>query len=257
MNPDGTDIQQLTTGPYWHSFGRWSPDTKRIVAMTGENSSTAFPSMMAVFNADGTNRKLLGPGLKSQMAWSPDGKRIAFTLWPGAEIGDYTTYIYTVSSDGTDLTRLTNDPGVYDGTPSWSPDGTRIAFSSSRDHPGTFDEIYLMNADGTDQRRLTHTDSLVNVGSSWSPDGNEIAFTSNGGIALVDKDGTHLRHITDQYKADVGGYYDPCWSPDDQRLVATWWASDGSRNIVLIDSDGTGLKEIAHDTTAYATYWSK
>ena len=53
--------------------------------------------------------------------------------------------IYVMNSDGSGVTRLTND-SAWDGMPSWSPDGARIAFVSYRDGNG---EIYVMNTDGS------------------------------------------------------------------------------------------------------------
>jgi Tol biopolymer transport system component len=53
--------------------------------------------------------------------------------------------IFTMSADGSAITRLTNNAAL-DLEPAWSPDGQRIAFRSDRD--GNF-EIYVMNADGS------------------------------------------------------------------------------------------------------------
>src|SRR5690348_14138231 len=52
--------------------------------------------------------------------------RIAFEGVDGANLE-----IYAMNPDGTNIVRLTNNPGM-DGFPIWSPDGTRIAFSSER-----------------------------------------------------------------------------------------------------------------------------
>jgi hypothetical protein len=59
--------------------------------------------------------------------------------------------VYVMDADGSNVTRLTNDP-AGDGEPAWSPDGTKIAFSSSRD--GAV-QIYVMNADGNGEAPLT------------------------------------------------------------------------------------------------------
>lgn len=52
-----------------------------------------------------------------------------------------------MNADGSDQTRLTNNP-VCDYQPSWAPDGTKIVFISRED-------IYVMNAnDGSDRINL-------------------------------------------------------------------------------------------------------
>ncbi|MFC1713759.1 TolB family protein [Candidatus Poribacteria bacterium] len=103
-----------------------------------------------VMDPDGGNMRQLTHDLELVRfpAWSPDGKKIAFTSghsWSSAEI-------YVMNADGTNLTNLTNHPNTDFG-PSWSPDGKRIAFVSHRFHYGG--HIYVMNADGTLPTKLT------------------------------------------------------------------------------------------------------
>jgi Tol biopolymer transport system component len=82
---------------------------------------------------------------------------------------DGNSEIYVMDPDGSDVTRLTNDP-AGDLAPAWSPDGRRIAFVRNR-------EIVVMNADGTGVTQLTDG-RCCSDNPAWSPDGRSIAFDS-------------------------------------------------------------------------------
>ena len=72
--------------------------------------------------------------------------------------------IYVMNADGSNQTRLTNNPG-WDESPCFSPDGTKIAFESLRDGDP---EIYVMNADGSNQTRITNNPAYDGH-PSWGP----------------------------------------------------------------------------------------
>ena len=76
--------------------------------------------------------------------------------------------IFVMDADGSNQTRLTDDP-ARDADPSWSPDGTRIAFASSRDRNWNY-EIYVMDADGSNQTRLTDSPARDSK-PFWGPAG--------------------------------------------------------------------------------------
>ena len=75
--------------------------------------------------------------------------------------------IYTINTDGTNLTRLTN--GL---DPAWSPDGSQVAFTRWYNTEGG---VYVINADGSGER-LVFADPQAKA-PAWSPDGTSIAFT--------------------------------------------------------------------------------
>jgi Tol biopolymer transport system component len=91
--------------------------------------------------------------------------------------------IYTMRSDGSDVTRLTRND-VYDGQPAISSDGRRIVFvrdfsSGSSENPARrYGDIWIMRSDGSDQRRITDRQGRT---PAWSPDGRRWTFSSLSG----------------------------------------------------------------------------
>jgi Tol biopolymer transport system component len=109
-----------------------------------------------------SDRKIRLPTNSSEFeqdpAWSPKGDKIAFS-----SNADGNFEICVMSTDGTGITRLTDNP-ANDHYPCWSPDGNFIAFTSDRDGN---QEIYIMRADGSSPRRLTNN-TADDFWPSWS-----------------------------------------------------------------------------------------
>jgi TolB protein len=75
---------------------------------------------------DGAPRQLsVGSVGETRPAWSPDGKRIAFS---SARSGS--ADIWLVNPDGQELVRLTEAPGA-ETSPAWSPEGRSLAYVST------------------------------------------------------------------------------------------------------------------------------
>jgi TolB protein len=131
--------------------------------------------------------------LATDPAISPDGSRVAFV-----STRDGNLEIYVMDADGTNLTRVTNDPQP-DGRPAFTPDGLGLVFQAQRMVNGKpFLEIYSAALDGSGLKALT-TDSL-NQTPTVSPDGATIAFAStrnkNADIWLMSRDGSNPRNFT-------------------------------------------------------------
>jgi TolB protein len=146
-------------------------------------------------------------------AWSPDGRRIAFTSTRQAQ-GD--TDIFTMNADGTGIRNLTGAGTGNEQWPTWSPDGRRIAFMSDRESPQSqATAIFTMNADtGGDVIRITPADGSWHP--AWSPalsgGGSKIAFSVYGhAIWTVNPDGTGRQNIS--IRTDYL-YGNPAWSRD-------------------------------------------
>lgn len=181
----------------------WSPDSRRLVFAAVNHKIEMDPifrvrqeSRISVADADGRNLRTLTssvgdlvPGrlletflFVSGLAWSPDGRRIAFDSKPGA-----LTQIFTMTPDGGGRIQLTSQGANYGAV--WSPDGRHIAFLSRRE--GKW-QVFVMNADGSGQLRLTG--SGEGGKPAWSPDGRRIVYASKRGelwqLYSADADGT-------------------------------------------------------------------
>ena len=140
--------------------------------------------------------------------------------------------IYSMNADGTEQTRLTDDPSI-DIMAELSPDAQKIVFASNRVTAGGLYSIFVMNADGSDIVQLTNS-THGGYNPTWSPDGNKIAFGGLGVLYVMDADGSNLKSIFSE-SASIGL---PDWSPDGTKIVFRS-DMDGNGEIYSINSDGS------------------
>lgn len=207
---------------------------------------------------DGSGRRRLTRTVEweADPAWSPDGRRLAFSRGAtnchgGTCAGTSEASLWLAYASGAPPRRLTRTADL-DGSPTWSPDGRRIAFV--REYccdSSPVDGVYIIGADGRGLRRLLDFRASA---VAWSPDGAAIAVVEefpDGGrspLHLVDVQTGELSDI------DVPGLPRPislAWSPDGRTLAVVTTAG-----ISLVQPSGGTARPIVSAFYVSGVAWA-
>jgi hypothetical protein len=130
-----------------------SPDGTEIVfaALKNEKEDTGQECLW-LMKADGSNaRKLTDSERDMAPAWSPTGRKIAFSSF-----GKDRNYrqIFIMDSDGGNLKQLTTSE-FHKNNPCWSPDGKQICYEAYA-HDSAFEasELFVISSNGTGEARI-------------------------------------------------------------------------------------------------------
>ena len=188
--PDGTFRTAL-------SFQTFSPDGTQIAYFDGMGD---WGNTLRVMNADGSGVRVVIDqefGHVNDLAWSPDGSRLAFQAAGGGPVR--IEHVWIVGVDGSELTEVSQGESPWEAAPRWSPTGRQLAFES----PGG---IWVINFDGSGLRQV----APGRRAPMWSPDGSRIAYLDEDSLYVADLDGTHVRslgtiELTPSPKPALGG----------------------------------------------------
>jgi Tol biopolymer transport system component len=148
MGADGTNSRKIASPSSTILDIDWSPDGQKIAFLR----SSMFTSEMWIVNADGTDLKIFYSNETIPfwtLSWLPDGTKIAFST----SVVNFqpTGGIWTISPDGSNLTRLTITDEMQ-RQPQFFPNASKIAYSTNSgiyvldlmlDGLGSFNEVIL------------------------------------------------------------------------------------------------------------------
>jgi hypothetical protein len=182
---------------------------------------------------------------------SPDGSKIAFVRGDPDPTDRYTSDIYVMNSDGSDLQLVVDGFGnqLVD-FPTFSPDGTTIAYIRY------FSGIMLMKVDGSNKREIVSGSVGGNGGLSWSPDAKWVVMDMNGDAYAYPTDGSDLfdgldpkRRVTHLNDAQEGGPMNVQFTSDGSQVLYEYDVFDDSMTTDtttwnVIDPDGTNQHQV-------------
>ena len=253
MSPDGSARRRLTRNHVPDDDGDWSPDGRRIVYTSWQDSTvggTSLRSDIFVMNADGGgSHRLYDAAYSAQHArWSPDGAQVAFEVF---DVAFRSSRVWLVNADGSDPHPLT-PAGNF--SPEWSPDGSRLLYLSER-APRDRWTMYTIRPDGSDERQVAGDEACTaNVfAPRWSPDGSRIAYTCDAGsqtsLWMIGANGKQRVFVS-------GDGLGAVWSPDGASIVFSsdrgGWFQLYSRTLTALDDQRVGLDS----TPAWVSSWS-
>ena len=168
----------------------------------------------------------------ADLAWSPDGSRIAYTR--GNNAGDDSVWV--VNADGTSVFPLEIGGSGAKRHPTWSPDSAKIAYAVVKNAP---EQIYVAPATGGIGQPLANG---VGHEPNWSPDGSRIAFDAYHSVSFVDlhvvrADGSGTPLVVPDGNTE---WTFNAWSPDGDRLAYRATNSEGRSTYRVMNADGSG-----------------
>jgi dipeptidyl aminopeptidase/acylaminoacyl peptidase len=115
--------------------------------------------------------------------WSPDGSALIFGKAVG---GNENSQIYLLSTDGSEIRALTDNPKVRYNFGGWSHDGKRIAYASNKRDPNYFD-IYTMEV-ASGREELVYQQNGSNQPLDWSFDDQQLVISHDSDQLSLDND---------------------------------------------------------------------
>jgi len=208
----------------------------RIAYVSEQQEGTERQFRLIVSDADGANALEVTSSSEPLMSpsWSPDGRKLAYVSFEGAQSSVYVQTLRTGVRD-----RVSARAGI-NGAPVFSPDGRKLALTLSQDQGNV--DVYMLDLATQVLIRLTRN-LAIDTEAVWAPDGESIFFTSDraGGPQIYNvsaRPGARAQRVTFE------GSYNarPRVSPSGDRLAVVH-EDRGNYRIALVDPD-TGLTQV-------------
>lgn len=272
VDPTGRDHRPVAAGEGDYANARWAPESRRLLYTATEDGRHELRVLYVDSPVPAVIATLPHPA--GSPAWSPDGARIAFTMFvedepaptvklppkpegaawaPAPVVVDEVTYrrdgsgyttpghthIFVVDAQGGTPVRLTTGDADHNGPLAWRPDGSGIVFSASFEEEAERldpieSDLYEVGYPSGAMSRLTSRDG-PDAEPAFSPDGRYIAYTGHD-------DRGQAYHVSELYVLDTQTGQTRSISPGlDRTVEGPAWSPDGDAVYAMYTDRGVGL----------------
>jgi eukaryotic-like serine/threonine-protein kinase len=250
-DPKNPSPRQLTNIQEGACQPTWSPDGTRLAFTSPcEDKQDIYPGagiyVIDLADPSATTKVIASLEGEFDPAWSPDGKRIAFT-----SLRNQVPAIFVINLEDNIIQELSQS-SKPDKQPAWSPSGTQIAFVRQY----LYSQIWIMSDNGQTQNRFSPLGPLNNLWPSWSNDG-QVVFYSQSTVEkfnpwLVyrryeDRDTSVETRIPSNPRDDVGPYVQVRSSPDGSLLAYESWPDGDNHDIYIMNTNGSNPQRLTTD----------
>jgi len=224
----------------------FSPDGRRLAFV--RDNLRMQETLLVLVNSDGSGEQTLATrkspdrfasDVATRLSWSPDGKIIAL---PGAN-ADANEIVAVSVEDGSEKS-LTPQRWGYVGQIAWLSDASGLMMMAADEGSyQTAAQLWHLSYPGGEARRITNDLNQY----------QDVSLTSDSS-ALVTTQQNRISNIWLAPAADVGrarqitaGTFDTslAWTPDGR--IVYWSNAKGTRDIWIMDSDGSNQKQLTHE----------
>jgi serine/threonine protein kinase/Tol biopolymer transport system component len=233
-----SDTQVIAPSDDFYQTPAFSPDGGYIYFRKAADRAHTVFNLLRAPVLGGTD-KIIIRDIDTGIAFSPDGKRVAFVRGEDPEVGKFR--VLTANPDGTDEQVIDEGPTSQQRAAlSWSPDGQQLAFAVAG-LQGSLSGIQIEEIASRKVRTLVGFKDLAIYDLAWTPNGRGlVAAYQTGGtpppvrlqVGFISNPGGQFRRIT----KDTNGYQTISISADGMTIATV--QQMGSQTLYLLPAAG-------------------